>query len=128
MTRSKKIWLGIFTFLPVLGMIVYIIFFALYFFSFTTMIDHNAGSGGEPNPAMMIGSFGIMFIAIMLSVISGLVMMIYYIIHANSNPNFDSNQKLIWILILVLANGIGNVIYYFVEILPANKTPTLSKE
>ena len=92
------------------------------------MIDHNAGSGGEPNPAMMIGSFGIMFIAIMLSVISGLVMMIYYIIHANSNPNFDSNQKLIWILILVLANGIGNVIYYFVEILPANKTPTLSKE
>ena len=32
----------------------------------------------------------------------------------------NSNERLIWILILVLAGGIGSVVYYFLRILPNN--------
>ncbi|NQY07428.1 MAG: PLDc N-terminal domain-containing protein, partial [Flavobacteriaceae bacterium] len=46
-------------------------------------------------------------------------LLVYYIIHAVKNQKFDSNQRLMWILILVLAGMIGNIIYYFVEILPS---------
>ncbi|MAM29003.1 MAG: hypothetical protein CMC13_08265 [Flavobacteriaceae bacterium] len=118
MTRSKKIWLGVLTFLPIVCAIIYIICFALYFISFASIIEHEASDASINNPGFLVGSFGLMFLMILIAVISSIGLMIYYIIHANSNPNFDSNQKLIWILVLVLAGGIGNIVYYFVEILP----------
>lgn len=124
MTRRKKIWLGILTFLPLLFVIIYIICFAVYMFSFVNVLEAQAGDPEVADPTIFFGMFGIMFFMIFLSIISTIALLIYYIIHANGNPKFDSNQKLIWILILVLASGIGNIIYYFVEILPKEKTST----
>tara|TARA_R110002072_G_scaffold125944_2_gene262328 strand:+ start:3883 stop:4275 length:393 start_codon:yes stop_codon:yes gene_type:complete len=121
MTRSKKIWLGVLTFLPIVCAIIYIICFALYFITFASIIEHEASDTSINNPGFLVGSFGLMFLMILIAVISSIGLMIYYIIHANSNPNFDSNQKLIWILVLVLAGGIGTIVYYFIEILPEKK-------
>lgn len=117
MSRSKKIWLGIFTFLPVIG-------FGLYFLFFFTFFLNIAGDEVE-HVDELPANFMIMFLAIMLAVISSFAMMIYYLIHVNRSDK-KSDHKLIWILILVLASGIGNVAYYFVEILGFGKSKEAS--
>jgi hypothetical protein len=70
------------------------------------------------------------FIFLILAVIIKLGLMIYYIIHASDNINNDNTKKIIWILILVFIGTIGNIIYYFMEILPSdkNKITTLNIE
>jgi hypothetical protein len=114
MTKNKKILLGIFTFLPAVFVMAYVFIFLKFFFS----------SMGSPqfdpyvNEEYFFGNLVLLILLIFAAMIFGLGMMIYYIIHANKNPKFDSNQKLLWILILVLTSFLGNIIYYFVEIIP----------
>lgn len=114
MTKSKKIVLGVFTFLPLLCIIAYVLFFLKFFFSSISL------PGNDPfiDDQYFLNNFFILIILVLVGAISGFVLMIYYIIQANSNPKFDSNQKLMWILILVLSSFLGNIIYYFVEIIP----------
>jgi hypothetical protein len=114
MTKSKKILLGIFTFLPFLCILAYFVFFLKFFFSSISLHTSDAFI----NDHHFFDNFFLLAILIITSVISGFVLMIYYVIHANKNPKFDSNQKLMWILILVLTSFMGNIIYYFVEIIP----------
>ncbi|MEX0998257.1 MAG: hypothetical protein WDZ45_14485 [Flavobacteriaceae bacterium] len=113
MTRKKKIILGILTFLPVFSILAYFFVFLKFFFS-----TLGTAANDPFIEEVFFESFIILFILIIVAILSGIALMIYYIIHANSNPNFDSNQKLIWILILVLSSFIGNIIYYFIEIIP----------
>jgi magnesium-transporting ATPase (P-type) len=124
MTKKKKRWLGILTFLPILCVIIYIIFFAFYMFSFVEVLDAQAGDPDVADPSKFFVFFGVMFFMILVSIITTIGLMSYYIVHANANPKLDSNQKLIWILVLVLvlAAGIGNIVYYFVEIFPKDKS------
>lgn len=74
-------------------------------------------SSGQP-PSIFFSSFGLMALMIMLSVVMSISLMIYYIMHAYKNPKFSDNQRLIWVVIIVLAGSIGSIIYYFMEILP----------
>jgi hypothetical protein len=44
--------------------------------------------------------------------------LVFYIVHAANNPNLrENNMLLIWILLFVFANGIGQLIYWIVEII-----------
>ncbi len=127
MTKQKKLLLGFLTFLPVLCIIMYCICFVLYFINIATLSVHPDDVAQGDNLGILLGNFGIMFLMMILAIVSGIGIMIYYVIHANSNPKFDSNQKLMWILVLVLAGGIGNFVYYFVEIL-SKETTQLPKQ
>lgn len=113
MTKSKKIVLGFFTLFPLLCIFAYVVFFFQFFFeSITTQTN-------DPfEDAYFFQNFIILFILIIVGLVTGFAMMIYYIIHANSNPRFDSNQKLMWILILVFSSFLGSIIYYFIQIIP----------
>lgn len=121
MTKQKKLFLGILTFLPLLCVVIYIICLSLYMFSFVKVLDAQAGDPNVADPSPFLAFFGIMFIMIFLAIVLSIGLLIYYIVHANNNPKFDSNQKLMWILVLVFASGIGNMVYYFVAILPEEK-------
>jgi len=114
MTKTKKILLGIFTFLPVLFVMAYVLIFFKFFFSSMSSPQFDPYFNEE----YFFGNLVLLILLIFAAIILGVGMMIYYIIHANKNPKFDSNQKLLWILILVLTSFIGNIIYYFVEIIP----------
>lgn len=120
MSRTKKIWLGILTFLPILFVIAYFIFFFMFFFSSTSGL-HEVEQF-EPNthelPATYVANFAILFALILLAGFISIGLIIYYVIHANNNPKNDSNKKLMWILVLVFTSSIGSIVYYFVEILP----------
>lgn len=114
MSLGKKIILGVFTFLPVTFVMAYVFIFFKFFFSSMSSPHF------EPyvNEEYFFGNLVLLIFLIFTAIIFGVGMMIYYIIHANKNPKFDSNQKLLWILILVFTSFIGNIIYYFVEIIP----------
>ena len=118
MTKRKKFWLGFLTFLPLGTMGLYFLcFFYVWFQMFT-------GSGdlfqqGEPPPTAFYAGFAFLFLLILITVIVSIGLLIYYILHANKHFNTpNDNQKLIWILVLVLAGGIGNIAYFFAVILP----------
>jgi len=114
MSRSKKIWLGIFTLLPVLFIGLYFVLFLGFYMELqmdTLPVDRDNVFGVR---------FIFMFLSIVLAMLSGFGMMIYYVIHANKS-NMTSDNKILWILILVLASGIGNIIYYIVHILEFGK-------
>ncbi len=110
MTKSKKLWLGIITFLPS----VFIIFYMISFFSMFMDFDPQQLEGAEP--LAVIRDFGIVFVFLILAAILGMAVMIYYIIHAAKNKAFTENNRLIWILVLIFASGVGSIVYYFVNI------------
>jgi phage shock protein PspC (stress-responsive transcriptional regulator) len=64
----------------------------------------------------MIGNFIVLFLLITVLVISALGMMIYYIIDISNNKTLDSNNRLIWILLLVFGGFIANAIYWYLYV------------
>jgi len=109
MGKSKKIWLGVLTFLPIIFVFVYI-FFAV----FIVVLAEQEGGGDVP-PAFFV-SFFLMFASIIIAVVLYLGIMIYYLMHASKDKSLDQNNRLVWILLLVLLNGLGNIVYWVVRI------------
>ena len=53
-----------------------------------------------------------------LMVLLSLGSMVYYIVHAAYNPNLkENNLLLVWVLLFIFASGVGQLIYWIVEIL-----------
>mgnify|MGYP003675045970 CR=1 FL=1 len=124
MSKFKKFWIGFFTFLPILGFIGYFVFFFAMFFNFTQSV---AIEGSEPeNMSTFFSGFAFVFASLLVAVLSGIGIMIYDIVHVVNNKKFTENNRLMWILILVLASGIGSIIYFFVEIMPAKNEDAIS--
>ena len=117
MSRSGKFWLGIFTFLPFVLFIVYLI---LFFTLFLESIHHLDKNHHDEFPIKFIRDLFIVFIPIIIAGIISLIVTIYYIVHANNNVRNDTAKKIMWTVILVFVNGIGSIVYYFEEILPSN--------
>lgn len=117
MPRSGKIWLGILTSLPIVCFLAYIvILFGTLFFTFSEI------ELGKQDPSyLFVDGFKWMFLSLFLAILTGIGLLIYYIIHVVKNQKFDNTMKLIWILVFLFANGIGTIIYYFVEILPSGR-------
>ncbi|HZH69509.1 MAG TPA: PLDc N-terminal domain-containing protein [Flavobacteriaceae bacterium] len=121
MSQSKKIFLGILTFLPLVLLLVYFFIFSKFFFAMVGSAADNPFHQDEM-PVMFFANFFWMFVLIGLSALISLGIMIYYIIHANKNPRLDSNQKIMWTLILIFVNSIGSIVYYFMEIIPLKES------
>lgn len=116
MSNSKKIWLGILTFLP---FILVFIYFALFFTVFLGNINQLEQTHHDEFPLELIQSIFIIFIPIFLAIVISLIIMIYYIVHANNNPNNDNGKKIMWTILLIFVTSIASLVYYFVEILPS---------
>ena len=119
LSKAQKIGIGILTFMPILFIIGYIVlFFTLFFGTFNDLSNSSEGP-----PEHFFSSFFILFIFLALTLISGLIATVFHIIHIAKNPKLkqQNNGQLIWILIVLLVNGIGGIIYYFMEILPEPK-------
>lgn len=122
LSKSQKIGIGIITFMPIFFLIGYFISFFLIFYG--AFNDPSSFESQEPPPLFFAG-FGLAMIFMVLMMISGIASFIIHLIHVIKNDKLkqQNNGQLIWILIIVLANGIGGIIYYFVEILPEPKEP-----
>lgn len=117
MTSSRKIWLGIFTFLPFLLTLVYIVYFFTFFLGNIIEADQQA----PEFPVEFLHSLSYIIFIVVLAVIIKVAVMIYYIVHVSSSAK-DSNTKIMWIVLLVLVSSIASLVYYFVEILPSSNS------
>ena len=121
MKSSTKFWLAIFTFLP---LVLIMVFLGLFF---TVFLEHFIELDRYHNefPLELIGP---MFWFILTMVLIGLVSLgikIYYIVHTNNSTENSSGKKIMWTLILIFGGTIAAIVYYFMEIIPL-KTPEKS--
>jgi amino acid transporter len=131
LSKSQKIGIGIITFMPILCFIGYIISFVFIIMgTFNDISPSSSVATNQEIPAHFTAGIGIAMIFMLLLLISGLVSLIIHIIHVTKNQKLknQNNGQLIWILVIILANGIGGIVYYFMEILPEPKDPILPSE
>ncbi len=114
MTKTNKILLGIATFLPLVFLVVYFVFF---FMTFMT-IAANGPESIEDNPSALVGSIAGVFVFIILAVLLGFGLMVYYIIHASRNKKFNETERVVWIVVLIFASTVGSIVYFFMNIVP----------
>lgn len=114
MTRTNKIILGVLTFLPIFFVIGYFII-ALISLSH---LPHGGMETLDEDPSKFVGSlfFGGLFI--FLGVLIGLGLMVYYLIHAARNAQLSETERVVWIVVLVIASGLASIVYYFMNIVP----------
>ncbi|MBT8264118.1 MAG: hypothetical protein HKN52_00190 [Eudoraea sp.] len=117
---QNKFWQGFFALAPIIMLVVFFIaYFAFLFFLFS---DIDALENSDVPASLVLGNIGVFLFFIFFMVLISLGSLVYYIVHAANNPNLrENNMLLIWILLFVFANGIGQLIYWIIEIV--NKRP-----
>ncbi len=110
MERGSRIWLGIFTFLPIVLLIAYMVFFALIL---SDIFLHNKDVSllAEIGPALLV--------ALAIGIIA-FGLFIYYIIHV-INSKTDTNEKILWLIFFFTCNLFAFPIYWYMRIW---KSPT----
>ncbi len=67
----------------------------------------------------ILGSMqGIVFWVMFLSVLS-LVILVFYIVHAGTHRKLSTTMKVVWIVLFLLFGSFVEVVYFFMEIVPA---------
>lgn len=124
LSKNQKIGIGIITFMPILCFIGYFASFILIFLENFNDISQETTTNGNFPPTTFFAGFALALIFMALMLLSGLAAMVLHIVHVAKNEKLkaQNNGQLLWILVIVLANGIGGIIYYFIEILPEPKT------
>jgi hypothetical protein len=124
MKTMPKVWLGIFTFLPIVLMVI---FFGTFFtVLLERVIEADRGYYDHDFPIEHISSLAWFIILIIITALISLGVKIFYIVHSVNNPDNDTGKKVMWILILIFVGTIGSIVYYFVEILPSKPAEQLS--
>jgi len=76
-----------------------------------------AGASYPPKPYFFDIGLGVFIITVILYCLISTFSLVFYVIHILKNPNLEqNNNRTIWILVLILINGIGNIIYWIAEI------------
>lgn len=113
MSHSSKILLGIFSIIPIALLIFMFIYLFMYFIPEMIKLDE---LGTEPDPRSIIQTFGSFFVFIVLINVLYLGFMIYFIVHVVKDPSASSEDRLLWILLLIFLNIIVFPIYWYFRI------------
>ncbi len=121
---NSKFWQAFFALAPFIGLVLIIggyAFFMLSIFDNLDQLEHR-----DYPPMAFWGGFGFFMAMILLMVLLSIASLIFYIVHAVKNPNLQyNNLLLVWILLFIFANGIGQFIYWIVEIIAKrNQVPS----
>ncbi|WP_088341997.1 hypothetical protein [Robiginitalea sediminis] len=120
---ESKFWQGFFALAPFIAIVLLIGGYAVFLFSIFGNIDQIENSDGPP--MAVFGGIGFLLAMVFLMIAVSLGSLVFYIVHAVKNPNMQHNNLLlVWILLFIFANGIGQLIYWIVEILGKKDTPT----
>ncbi len=123
LTKTQKTLIGILHFAPILGIFLYI--FAIVGFVMMNVPEMEKHHNGEPSAEFFAG-FASIFAILAITIFTGFATLIFDIVHlVKSNKNDTNNKILMWVLILLFAQGIGGIIYFFLEILPKKKNNTI---
>lgn len=118
----SKFWQGFFALSPMLCLFLAIAGYLIFIMAMVTQ-NHGWMEQSGDAPMAFFGGLGIFLILIFITVVLSLGSLVFYIVHAAQNPNLRENNLLIvWILLFVFASGIGQLIYWIIEILNKKQT------
>ncbi|MBS4063596.1 MAG: hypothetical protein KGZ74_03505 [Chitinophagaceae bacterium] len=118
MNRTKKIWLGILAFAPIiLGLIALVYMFV----SFIPHMHQLEQLEDDPHPIHILSQMAPFFFMIIISLALHVGLLIYFIIHLINNKTIKSEERLIWILVFLLAGSIAFPVYWIIRIWPGPK-------
>ena len=119
MSSGAKIILGIFTLLP----IVFGIIFIVEYLFFIKDIILNINPDSDPQyfiKYLLSHLFSPAAIALFLSyILLHFGLMIWYIAHVVKNGTKTEGEKVMWILLFIFIGTIGNIIYFLVKVISA---------
>lgn len=117
MTPAKKTWMGIGAFLPIVGSIALMVCYVSFMMHLMEgSMMHPPQAGQVSFPPEFFGIFKLMIgVGIPLGLVS-LTVMVLYIIHAVNNRAVTDGERIMWIILFVLAGAIAFPIYFFMRI------------
>jgi uncharacterized membrane protein len=119
LTKTQKTLLGIVHFLPIIGLVAYLVYFFSFFLANIENLQSNTGK--PPSMEFFSGFIGV-FVVLIVTMLISIGVKIFDIIHpTKSNKNDKSNKVLIWVLLFIFVGMIPEIVYYFLEILPEKK-------
>jgi len=96
----------------ILGLLSY---FGIFYSMFSTL-DAQLGSSKSLLSALL-GNLIIFIFLVLMSFFTGVISFVYFIVHALKNPNLiKSDDRLVWITIIIFGNGIGIFVYWLTQI------------
>ncbi len=111
---KSKFWQAFFALAPFISLIL--IFIGYGFFLFALLSTMHQG-GDKPDPIALFGGVGVLATTIFIIFLISMGSLVFYIVHAAYNPNLRENNLLIlWILLFLFTSGLGQFIYWIVEI------------
>lgn len=112
----NKYWQAFFALSPIIIFFIIMVGYFLFVFSILSNIPElEQAHDGPPELILQwVGQFMIMiFLVILLSIAS----LVFFIVHAVQNPNLKQGHTLLlWILLFIFVSGLGELIYWLVEI------------
>ena len=114
MNTTAKVILGIFTFLPVILLILFIYNIFSAVLHFAPQID--SGHMQKPTTEEIMNIIAPLALYIILMSLVTLGLLVFYIVHAVNNKNIDSSERVIWVLLFVFIGLIAFPIYFFARI------------
>ena len=113
----NKFWQAFFAIAPIIIGILSIGYYVYFVFDLVTDIQAAEAANGDVSASLILGNVAWFIGYIMLMVLVSLASLIFFIVHAVQNQNLKgSNLLIVWILLFVFIGGIGQLIYWLVEI------------
>jgi Phospholipase_D-nuclease N-terminal len=115
MSKNKKILIGIFSILPLLLFVIYMVSMVSFFIYF---FNETAVQGKDPEDFFYAG-FGNMAGMIVTMVLLGLLslaVMVYFLVHAINNQSLNRDERLVWILVFIFVGMVTFPIYWYMRI------------
>ncbi len=115
---QNKFWQGFFAIAPIAMLFLGLIAYFIFLFSILSHVEDFSNQNRDVSAGFILGNISVFVIFILLAVALSLGSLVFYIVHAANNPNLrENNMLLIWILLFIFANGIGQLIYWIIEII-----------
>jgi len=112
LSKLAKTLIGVLTVLQLfsgLGIIIWL---------FSSFIPAIVQAGENPPPDLILSLIGEMLLWVIALTLYALALIIFYLVHAGTNKETSTGIKILWIILLLAFNGLAEVVYYFLEILP----------
>lgn len=112
----NKYWQAFFALSPIIIFFIIMLGYFGFLFSILSNIPELEQAHDGPPELIMewIGSF---FIVIFLVILLSVASLVFFIVHAVQNPNLkEGHTLLLWILLFIFVSGLGELIYWLVEI------------
>ena len=119
MTKSAKIFLGIITFLPLVFGICCVVYYMLAIRDMFLLMPVSPDDSRRFTQSYISHIFsGPLVMFAILSFVTHIGLMIYYIVHVVTYKVKTEGEKVMWILLFVFIGTIAFIIYFFMRVVP----------